>query len=294
MPSRIPAFRVPLVDLKTGLITTEWFNFFSGLSNEVQALSNDFFLNVARGLVSGMRSVQVWGHAPSGAQTTITDIWDRADAVPTQQVWLAPTAARVHAIVSTSASDDGNPVGVGARTVTIYGLTSWSTTEVSETVTLNGVGAVNTVNSYVIIYRMVVSTFGASGPNVGTITATAATDATVTAAILPGAGSTEMAIYGIPSTQTAYLTKFHASINDALATARVDFYGKIIPDPANFPAVSVTGRTFCLTNSGTSTYDEEFIPPLKIAGPAIIKLSGIGSAADIDAAGGFDLIIVDN
>lgn len=257
-------------------------------------MNSDFNLNVSRGLVSGMRSVIKWGRAPSGVQTTLTDLWDRANATPTQQIWLAPTAARVHAIVSTSASDDGSPAGVGAQTVLVYGLTSWSTAETSETVTLNGVGAVNTVNSYVIIHRMIVTACGASGPNVGTINATAAVDGTVTATIRPGVGQTEMAIYGVPSTQTAYIGKFHASMNDATATQRVDFQGMSTVDVTTNPNVFAVRRTFCMVNTGTSTYGEEFDPPMRMPGPAILKLSGIASAADVDAAGGFDLILVDN
>ena len=254
----------------------------------------DFMLNVARGLVSGMSVVHKWGRAPSGVQTTLTDIWCRADATPTQQIWVCPTAARVHAIVSSSASDDGSPVGVGARTVTIYGLTSWSTAEVSETVTLNGTGAVNTANSYVIIHRMKVATNGASGPNVGTITATAAVDGTVTGTILPGNGQTEMAIYGVPSTQTAYLTELHASMNDSGATSRVDLQLRLCDDPASSPTVFRLSRSFQITNTGVSAYNETFVPPLRIPGPTIIKLSGIGSAADLDVSAAYDLIIVDN
>ena len=294
MLSKIPQFRARLTDPLTGNIDTVWFTFLYNLYTEVLLMKSDFNLNVARGLVSGMSASQVYGHAPSGVQTSLTDIWDRADTVPTQQVWLAPTAARIHAIVSSSASDDGSPAGIGGRTVTVYGLTSWTTAEVSETVTLNGVGAVNTVNAYVMINKMVVATSGASGPNVGTIIATAAVDATITAAILPTDGQTEMAIYGIPSIQTAYINKFHASINDSGATSRVDFYGRINASPSTNPTVFSVARTFCLTNTGTSAYDESFDPPLKIVGPAIIKLSAIASAADLDGSGGFDLILVDN
>ena len=45
MPStRIPAIRTPLVDLKTGQVTTEWFNFFSALYIEVLMPSTSIVL----------------------------------------------------------------------------------------------------------------------------------------------------------------------------------------------------------------------------------------------------------
>lgn len=259
-----------------------------------QGQRGDFYFDVARGIVSGMQGINVWGHAQDGFQLTMTDMWDRADAVPTQQIWLAPTAARIHNIVSTSASDDGSPAGVGAQTVRVYGLTSWSTAETSELVTMNGTTPVATVNSYVMINKLYVETFGASGPNVGTITATAVTNNTVTAAIIAGNGESNMSIYGIPSTQKAYIVTFFASLNDSTGTARVDFFVRVCSDPVNNPSRFHIDRSFNLTNTGTSSYHDKLGIPFVLEGPAILKLSGIASVADLDVAGGYDLVLVNN
>ena len=169
-------------------------------------------LAVPQGKIPSIVPVNKFGYAQSGVQASDTDIWDRADSTPTQQIWTKPTQARTHQIKSTSFQDN-NAIGSGAWKVKVFGLTSWDTKEVSEIINMNGTTNVPTVNQYVIIHRMRVVEFGLSNVNVGTITATADTDATVTAQISIGFGQTEMAIYGIPSIQDAYLKSWYASLN---------------------------------------------------------------------------------
>jgi len=260
------------------------------MSYEGQA--SDFTLNIARGLVSGMETVHRFGTAPDGIQTTPTDLWNRANAAALQQIWLPPTAARIHSIVSTSASDDGSPVGVGARTLRIWGLTSWSTAEVSEDITLNGVTPVNTVNSYVCINRGVVITSGATSINVGTITATAATDATVQVQMNPGRGQTERIAYAIPSVRQLYIVNLNVAINSSTATDRVDFDLAVNTNPDVQTTNYIVRASMKVTNTGTSSYDWVFDPYFRIDGPAIVKIRGTGSAADIDATAGFNGILV--
>lgn len=253
----------------------------------------DPLLNVASGGIPGVSIVNKFGRAPNGVQTTATDIWGRADATPTQQIWLAPTAARIHAIVSSSASDDGNPVGVGARTIRIWGLTSWSVAEVSEDITLDGTTPVNTANSYVMINRMKVLTSGATSINVGTITATAATDSTITAVILPGRGQTEQAIYGLPSTQSAYMINYHLSMNDPTAASRVDISLLVNENPNVQTTNYLVKHSGHLSNQGSSAIDIP-LQCAKYSGPAIIKLQGTGNAADLDVSASFDLYLKNN
>jgi len=249
---------------------------------------------IALGLIPGYASVNKYGRSTDVDSGVATDIWDGANATLAQPIWLAPTAARIHAIVSSSASDDGDPAGVGAQTVQVYGLTDWDTAEVSESVTLNGVGAVNTVNAYVIIHRMKVTAFGATSVNVGIIKATAASDNTITAQINAGQGQTQMAIYGVPSIQKALITQFYASVLKATSAVRADI--ALLANP--IPDVEETGflvkHTLGLTTTGSSLALHTYIPCKKFDGPCIIKMQASGSAANIDVDAGFDLVLVDN
>jgi len=256
-------------------------------------INNDYALRVARGLVSGVSSINKFGSAPNGLQTTPTDIWSRADASATQQIWIAPTQARIHSIVSTSANDDGSPVGTGARTIRIYGLKTWDLAETSEDITLDGVTSVNTLNSYVIIHRMKVLTSGSTSINVGTITATAITDGTITALILPGEGQTEMAIYGVPSIQSFYLTRWYCGL---AKTSGVDGDFHLLVNES--PNVQLTNFLYksdlSLQSTGTSSFEKHYDNPIKFSGPCIIKVQGTGSTNDIDSQSGFDGYLIVN
>ena len=96
-------------------------------------------------------------------------------------------------------------------------------TAITEFVVMNGTTPVNTVNSIFRLNRLHTHGVGSNGANVGTITATAATDATVSAQINPNNGQTLMAIYHIPIGYTGYMTSYYASmfrpakIQDAMA-----------------------------------------------------------------------------
>jgi hypothetical protein len=260
-------------------------------------INYDFMLEVAKGNVTGHAAVNVQGRAPSGLQTTATDLWERGNATPTQQTLTSPTVARVHNIVSSSASDDGSPAGVGARTVRVYGLTSWTTAETTEDITMNGTTDVATVNSYVHINRLKVLTAGATGINVGAITATAATDTTVSAHMLAGLGQTQMAIYALPSIQTAYIESWRAGIKSATTTIIADISLKVNESPTTQLGTAnyITKEVLTLSSLGSMHGIIQYTPGhLVIPGPAIIKLQGTADANDVDCVGGFNLLLVNN
>ncbi len=240
---------------------------------------------------SGMLGVNKFGESTNVDNEVKTDIWDGANSSDDIDIWVAPTQARIHNIVSSSTSDDGDPVGVGAQTVEIFGLTSWDTTEVMETITMNGTGNVATINSYVIIHRMQVALNGATSINVGVIKATAVTDSTITAQIGASLGQTHMAIYGVPSGYTFYIVDLYAGILKSGGAGFADVSLEINPDPD----VELTGfrteHTFGVSSAGTSHINEDFRPYKPIKGPAIIKMQAVGSADNLDIDAGFDGIL---
>jgi len=250
-------------------------------------------LELAKGLIEGHTGVNKFGYAPNGVQSTGTHIWDRADATPTQAQWLPPQAARTHQIVSNSILDD--IASIACQKIRIYGLPSWDEKEVFEDIDMDGLNNVATKFQYVIIHRMRLIQGGALGINAGTITATADVDGTVTAQINLNFGQTEMAIYGFPSTQTAYLTGWYASIHKASGAAvDVLFELQQMPDPEGSLVGYVTKEIRGLQSNGTSMGSWNHRPFKRFDGPGVILVEASASANDIDCAAGFDLVLVDN
>lgn len=246
-------------------------------------ITGNFELDAAMGSINGISYVHKFGRNADIDQA-IEDIWDGGG------VWVPPTTARTHSIVSSDAADT-NTAGAGARKIKISGLVDWSSEgSASEVIELNGTTPVSTVNSYVIIHRMFVAESGDS-INTGTITATADTDATVTASILAGEGQTQMAIFGIPDGHTALMSQFYASSNRSTTSGSVDLLLKVNSSPQDNNAFT-TKHAEGLQLSGSSSLIHKYSPYKKFNGPCIVKMSAIGSANGNDVSAGFDMIIV--
>jgi len=71
----------------------------------VPLLTSDPLLEIPRGNILGVTSVNKYGRSTNVDNGVDTDVWDRANAVDDQDIWVAPTTERIHQIVSSSASD---------------------------------------------------------------------------------------------------------------------------------------------------------------------------------------------
>lgn len=247
------------------------------LVDEVSGAPYD--LRVAQGLVSGVTAVNRFGRNPD------VDVGTE-DIGFVGGLFVPPTDARVHAIVSTSANDTA--AGTGARTLTVNGLNG-SYVDTTETVTLNGTTPVNTVNSYRIIHLVTVATAGTGLVNAGAISGTAATDATLSFKIMTGKGRSQLAFYMIPVGHTGYVTRYGGSINgSSTANAALELF--VTPFGG---ALNLNG-TLIFQGSGTTNMLREYETPLHFTEKSLIRLRVTVDVNNVDVCGFFDMYLVAN
>ena len=255
----------------------------------VLAAPTDFYLELSRGNIPNMSGVLKFGRNPVvDTGTDPEDVWD------TGGLWVPPTQARLHNIVSTSTADNG-ATATGGLTMQLWGLTDWHNTEVREVITLNGQSNVPTVNAYVAIHRMKLLTWGSGEVAAGNITATAITDGTVTAQISQGYDQTLMAIYAVPSLLTFYMTQWYIDLNRGGSAGTVDCDLLVAPTPDQANSGYQTKHHLGLQSTGNSHISHSFKPYFKIPGPALIvvRVTEV-SASSTDVSAGFDGILVEN
>jgi len=266
--------------------------------------SSPSLLEIAQGKVTGHSTVNKFGRNIEIDNNVTADVWDGGHTLTSggvSLIWVAPTQARIHQIASSSNNDSDsggdNPQSDGARTIQVAGLINWDTAEITESITLDGTTVVSTTNSYVIIHRAFVLTKGgnASGPNVGPITMTAATDGTVTALIRAGQGETQMSIYGVPSTQVLYVGRFYGNVNKSGGAAGlIDASLRVNPNPDVELINFLVKHTFGLQTVGTSALTINYYVPKKFEGPAIVKIQVDSGTNDMDVSAGIDAVLANN
>lgn len=260
------------------------------IQNQINNMSTqDYFIEVAQGNISGASPLNKFGeNVDIDTSSDPEDIWDVGG------LWVAPTDARTHDIVSTSANDTS--AGTGARTVFIQGLDSnWDLQ--SETITMNGTSNVATANTYRRIFRMFVQTAGSGGVNAGDISATAQTDSTVTAQINQDNGQTQMAIYTTPRNTTLYIYDYSAFfLGDPSAgfttgaTARLTLNAKPVDgDPSR-----TIKETFTLSADASSFVERTYLPPKAIGEKTDvwIRCENV-TDSDTGISAAFDGILID-
>lgn len=159
-------------------------------------------------MASIRRNINVFGSNTLINTTTIPeDIW-RTGGTYTGFPTGSPETIQVF-----SDNTNDTSAGTGARTIRIEGLRSNTSTEYeTEDITLNGVTAVTSTNTWYRINRSWVLTAGNTGWNVGTITIRhSTTTANVFGTIQPTSNQSAMAVFTIPFGRTGFLNKYSVS-----------------------------------------------------------------------------------
>lgn len=226
----------------------------------------DFGVEVARGKESGHHAVNKYGSNPDVDTTSDPeDLWS-VGGLYTGHVAFG-TEEKIE-LASSDVADDGDPAGTGAHSVTIWGLDG-SLNEQSETLVLDGTTAVTSTGDYLRVHRMRALAAGSGQENAGAITATGATSGAVFARIDASKGSTQMAIFSVPTGHTLLLKNVGI---DTEAGAAGNFEATLRErtgiDTAT-PAVIVRDE-WHFTEDGPVS--EKYDPPKSFAGPCDVWL----------------------
>ena len=241
----------------------------------------EFYLDVARGLVTGMSPVNKFGRNQDVDAGT-EDLWAQGG------LYVEATAASVVNFVSSSAADAA--AGTGARTISVTGLNG-SNVEVTETLTLNGTTNVPTVNSYNFISRVIVLTAGSGGANAGTIIGTATGGGTpLLISVAIGINQSQIGIYKVPAGKSAYIIDWGGSFYSATAGAQVELRLLIKPSGGVFNLKD----NINLFTGGATAFIKQKTPPIVAPASSIIKIQIVTANANNDVNGNFDFVLVTN
>lgn len=209
----------------------------------------------------------------SGRSFGYTGTAAAASKVIRATVYTAPGTNAQRSIVSTSASDAA--AGVGARTVKITYMDVTGAGPFTETVTLNGVTAVNTVSTTMaFIERIDVLTVGTTGSNVGTINLQTLINGggTTIWSIAVGDNQTNGVHHYVPVGKTCYVL-----LLEGAATITAGQISINVLNPIN--AVVAQTQPDTTIRHGIVHVSRPFPVPLATTGPALIFMNTRPDAA---------------
>jgi hypothetical protein len=245
--------------------------------NRLEVDAQPYLYAIAESAIAGHLPLLKFGTRTSVAAATQSTVWEG----PTARYAYLSSAEQLK--ISSSAATD-TALGTGTRTVTLYGLdANWN--EINETITLNGVTPVTTVNSYLRVFRLITATSGTNYTNDGNLTVTN-NAGTVTLIYVPaGDGQTLMAVWTVPAGKVAYVTQVTTS-SDTNKGARTSLYTRLNDGGILYPwAIKYRAYIF----GGNEVFP--FNIPFKITAKTDIEIrvTTPGSAGTTSAGATFEL-----
>ncbi len=249
--------------------------FNSALSQEV--FGDKTAMWIADGKHDNYSGVFKFGHNPDIDQADDPeDIWETGLNWP---VWPDDSTVTV---VSTSTADDTS--GTGALTVNILGVDS-SYVRISETISLGGTDAVTLVNSYRVLYRVIVMTAGSGLTNAGILTFVSPGSITILT-IPAGYGQSKIAVYPIAADEDAFI--YCWGISNLTASADLTASLFVLNVDGNVWNVKDDLHSRVTGDSGPHRDYSKF--PIKISGKAVIRIAVTTDTDDSDVIGHYTVL----
>jgi len=196
-------------------------------------------------------------------------------------VYVFPPAGGIQMrIISTSANDDGNPVGTGVRTLRIHYLDANYAVQ-SEDLTTNGTTAVTTIATNILrvqeVHTLTAGSLGAAGGDI-TLENTAGT--VVYARMATGYNRSRNGVFTIPAGKTGYLTHWNAFSGTSIGTHYTRFTLRATTHDNTLLSVFVAQDAKGNLNGGDETY---YDIPIRLPAQTDIKVSVVSDAAGANA-----------
>jgi len=174
-----------------------------------QARNEPFDLQVSRNQIYGHQTLSLFGYQSAVGNTKIP-VWENA----TTYTYI--TSASTLTLASSSASDDT------LANILINGLDA-NFKPISETLTLNGVTGVTTINSYFRVNNLLMVSPGTGQTtNVGTITLKQSSN--IVAQINAGIGKSQSTIYTVPAGYSFYLDFAEVNTSNSYTSSNIVTY----------------------------------------------------------------------
>jgi hypothetical protein len=245
--------------------------------------TEEFKLQVARSQIRGHQIRHIFGYNPDVDQAAEETVWTAGG------LYVHASSPTIMKVSSTSASDTSN--GVGARQIYLLGINSTGG-EVSETVTLNGQTAVNTIHTYTEIQYVLVTSVGSTAHNVGNIsigtgTVTGGVPAQIYGHILATENGSLMGHYTVPIGYTGYLMAGSISCGSTQA-------GKTITGRLKYRSPTGIISTSAIVSFSEGKVPFEFDYPIRLEAESCISAT-VRSTSDNEAVSCyFQLLLIKN
>ncbi len=251
------------------------------------AVATDYYMEVAKGNISGSTVVHKFGAAPDiDSADGFVDIWDGGWIDNALKTYTFSTTADIDRVSSSNTTDTFD--------VEVQGLdTNYDLTV--QTITLTGQTPVALTTSLIRVFRMKnVSATAASGTifcfvNVATTAGVPDTITNTRAVLTIGFEQTMMAIYTIPAGKTGYMTGRTAAINCKLS-------GRCVVQMLMraFGGIFQVKGSGSVDSEGTSMMEVKMTVPAKIPEKTDILIRGDSSVNNASLSATFEIILVDD